>query len=471
MPLFLYSCGGDDDNNNSSEKKEQESKTPDKPSNDPNLLVVELQMAGTLSSNIPNQKFTKLKIKGKINGSDIKYIRGIISNLSELDLSESSIVEGGDSYYKISYKTTNNVIGECMFADLNGNFNLILPKNIIKIDNYAFENCKGLQTIVMYNNIQSISDYCFIDCTNLTKVTLTNILTNLSKGVFKNCSSLENIELPSSLYDIGKESFYGCSKLQTISLPSRLNIIGQSAFKDCKTLQSIEIPDGVYSIGASAFENCSSLSVVNIKAPIKRIENSMFAYTKLKSFTIPETVEEIGMNSFYGCKELKEINIGKNVKSISTDCAQKCTVFSKYNVSEDNQIYSSIDGVLFSKDKVTLLSYPHGKEDISYTIPESVKTIAGDAFATTNNLKSVTFSSGLETVEARAFLNHPMFNEKLEEIHMVSETPPFVKESYGHYGFPKDDYGKIDALFIPSKYKDKYNYNTWKKFFKNIYEE
>ena len=51
------------------------------------------------------------------------------------------------------------------------------------------------------------------------------------------------------------------------------------------------------------------------------------------------------------------------------------------NVSPDNPVYKSIDGVLFSKDGKKLIWYPPTKnEGKSYTVPNSVKTIASRAF-------------------------------------------------------------------------------------------
>ena len=50
------------------------------------------------------------------------------------------------------------------------------------------------------------------------------------------------------------------------------------------------------------------------------------------------------------------------------------------NVSEGNNNYESDHGVLFSKDKITLIQYPAGKKEDTYDIPEQVTSIGSDEF-------------------------------------------------------------------------------------------
>ena len=58
-------------------------------------------------------------------------------------------------------------------------------------------------------------------------------------------------------------------------------------------------------------------------------------------------------------------------------------------VAEDNPVYSSKDGVLFSKDGKTLLMYPNGRAG-NYTVPDGVEAIAPEAFKYNHNLTGLT---------------------------------------------------------------------------------
>ena len=105
------------------------------------------------------------------------------------------------------------------------------------------------------------------------------------------------------------------------------------------------------------FEDCSSLSEISVNGPIKTLSVGVFKGTKLNSYTIPESVENIQGKAFSDCYELTKLIIGKNVKTIESGCASYCTNFREFDVSEENESYTSIDGVLFSKDKTKKKRY------------------------------------------------------------------------------------------------------------------
>ena len=72
-------------------------------------------------------------------------------------------------------------------------------------------------------------------------------------------------------------------------------------------------------------------------------------------------------------------------------------------VDDNNQHYKSIDGVLFNKDATTLVSYPHGKPQSSYSIPRSVTTIGKEAFWQCERLQSVNIPNSVTLIEEGAF--------------------------------------------------------------------
>ena len=77
--------------------------------------------------------------------------------------------------------------------------------------------------------------------------------------------------------------------------------------------------------------------------------------------------------------------------------------FKKITVSKDNQYYTDIDGVLFSKDMTKLICYPCGKTGKSYIVPDSVEIIGEFAFADNVNLKKVVLPDSLKRIEYQAF--------------------------------------------------------------------
>ena len=68
-----------------------------------------------------------------------------------------------------------------------------------------------------------------------------------------------------------------------------------------------------------------------------------------------------------------------------------CTSLTEISVHADNSNYSSVDGVLFDKNKTTLIVYPGGKSDTSYSVPSSVTSVYSMAFLMCPNLESIAF--------------------------------------------------------------------------------
>lgn len=93
-----------------------------------------------------------------------------------------------------------------------------------------------------------------------------------------------------------------------------------------------------------------------------------------------------------------------NVTSIGRRAFSNCTGLTSINVAEDNLYYASIDGVLYSKDKKTLIECPQGKTG-SVTIPNSVTSIEPEAFYKCTGLTSITIGNGVIGIGYRAFSN------------------------------------------------------------------
>ena len=180
---------------------------------------------------------------------------------------------------------------------------------------------------------------------------------------------------------IGSQAFYECSNLTSITIPSGLTSIGEQAFGNCTGLTSITIPSGFISIGDYAFWNCTGLTSITIQNGVTSIGTGAFwNCTGLTSITIPSSVTSIGVNVFYNCTGLTDITVDSN-----------------------NSSFCSESGVLFNKDKTTLIYYPLGKNDSSYTIPDGVTVIEQYAFYCNSKLTSVTIPSGVTSIGEMAF--------------------------------------------------------------------
>ncbi|MBO7203175.1 MAG: leucine-rich repeat domain-containing protein, partial [Paludibacteraceae bacterium] len=122
----------------------------------------------------------------------------------------------------------------------------------------------------------------------------------------------------------------------------------------------------------------------------------------IKKVVIENGVTSIGYAAFRDCTGLTSITIPNSVTSIGEDAFDGCTGLTSINVAEDNLNYASIDGVLYSKDKKTLIICPPGKTG-SVTIPNSVTSIRRGAFYDCTGLTSVTIPNSVTSIGNAAF--------------------------------------------------------------------
>ena len=148
---------------------------------------VNVETAGTLSSLLSTSD-SKLKVTGVINGTDAKYLRQLVTEggVTSLDLSEVKIVSGGVAYYE-SYKTENDVLGQCMFKECTTLRYIILPTSIGSIGSQAFSG-SGIREVDIPNNVSRLGGDAFAYCSSLTKVVIGSRVSKLDQGVFYNSS-------------------------------------------------------------------------------------------------------------------------------------------------------------------------------------------------------------------------------------------------------------------------------------------
>lgn len=346
-------------------------------------------------------------------------------------------------------------IGYSAFENCTSLENIELPDGLtaigISVDHYfhtsgcySFAGCTSLKEVVIPDSVTGIGSRAFSGCTSLSKVKLSNNLAIIDEGTFSGCTSLAEIVIPDSVTKIiGKSdseyfggAFIGCTSLSKVKLSNNLTEIGIYTFLGCTSLAEIDMPDSVTEIDWSAFKDCTSLSKVKLSNNLTKIENRVFSgCTSLKEIAIPDGVTEIDYSAFSGCTSLKEVvipdsvtkiypaafsgctslesvTIGSGVEQLDIDAffedsnaPASCRRLANITVSPENKTYSSVDGVLFNKDKSELLAYPIGNKRSSYTIPDGVTKIDQKAFYGCRYIETLTIPASVKEIEASALGN------------------------------------------------------------------
>ena len=220
--------------------------------------------------------------------------------------------------------------------------------------------------------------------------------------------SAVNIDIPAqidgmSVTNIGQEAFApNCWRLKNITIPDSVTSIGNRAFASCG-LTSINIPQNVTHIDDDAFSFCEELTSVSIPNSITCIGNGVFVGCRaLTSIAIPDSVTSIGEKAFYFCENLTKINIPHSVKNIHGSAFNSCGNLI-ITVDGNNNYYSSIDGVLFNKNKTKIIAYAKDKISPDYTIPEGVTSIGDYAFSFCDYLVSLGIPDSVTSIGEKAF--------------------------------------------------------------------
>ena len=281
-------------------------------------------------------------------------------------------------------------IGDSAFDGCGSLIRVEIPAGVTSIGGCTFYDCSSLTSVKIPNGVTSIGWYAFAGCDSLTSVTIPKSVTSIDGGAFASCSSLNSVTIPAGVTSIGELTFEGCSSLTSVIIPESVTSIGRRAFSSCGKLTGVTIPKDVTSIGEATFEGCSSLTSIEIPVSVTSIGVAAFSdCSGLTKVTIPESVTSIGLSAFSGCDGLTSIEIPQSITEIGELAFSHCKRLRSIQVDSKNENYTSIDGVLFSKDGTRLLQYPDGKDGATCTILASVVSIDLWAFYGCGNLRDI----------------------------------------------------------------------------------
>jgi hypothetical protein len=182
--------------------------------------------------------------------------------------------------------------------------------------------------------------------------------------------------------------------------------------------------------------------------PVTAIGGEAFGnYWKLMHVTIPNSVTSIGVGAFHGCWGLTNIAIPRSVTSIGFNSLNTnytyasfgwCKNLKAITVDADNPAYSTLDGVLFNKDRTKLIQFPAGRTG-SYTIPDGVTRIENEAFYGCGGLTAVKIPNTITSIGDSAFCDCRQLGDiKIPSSVITIGTCTFLHDQrLDHFVFPK----------------------------------
>lgn len=340
---------------------------------------------------------THLTLRGTIDARDFKTMRDEMLKLVWIDLSQATIeAYSGNAGPNGSGKTSiypKNVIPSNAF-----NYNLstnrsrpesiVIPSKTVEIGDYAFYGLHSLNNIPLSSTLTTIGNHSFEGCTSLLNLpTLQALLTEIGDYAFKNCGFNSDITIPATVTKIGIGAFEKCYNLKNVNIQAPLTTLERNMFMECKTLIQITLPQTLTSIGDSCFVRCFALA----------------------NCVLPQTVVSIGKAAFWECNAIQNFSIPNNLSSIGDAAFRYFNAY--FYVPNENQYFSSSQGVLFNKEKTLLIKgFDYSSID-RYDIPNSVLKIGNYAFENFHFIN--TFKIPLSVTEIGEFAFWEVFYLKI----------------------------------------------------------
>lgn len=288
---------------------------------------------------------------------------------------------------------TVTTIGKNAFAQ-TGLGCLHIPASITDIKPNAFK-------FSSFNKIE-------VDKNNLNYTSINGVLFSKDKTVllaYPKENSATSYIIPDGVKIIESTAFMGTSNLNSIVIPNGVTTIKENAFYLCSNLKNVSIPTSVKSIGEYAFD----FSACTKENYGYYIGNCLIgADNEINgNFTIKDGTRLVADSALREIDNLGNISIPASVEIIG-DCAFlnfSSESLKNITVANENKYFSSENGVLFNKNKTELLCYPCGKNETTYTVPNTVTKLAKVSFSgcklnklnLPNNLKYIDESAFTET--------------------------------------------------------------------------
>lgn len=280
-------------------------------------------------------------------------------------------------------------IGDSAFQD-SGLTSIDIPGTVKTIGEWAFYGCP-LETLAVGDGLEQIGECAFAD-TDIGALSLPDSVTTIVYGAFLGSEELSTVDLPDTALRLDGHVFDGTAWFQSqpdgpvyadrtlyrykgeITEPTEVKVqpgtlsIANYAFENA---DYTHVPEGPYEsiYSALTYYKLSGLTKVTLPDGLIRIgEYAFFDCGNLNTINIPDTVESIGSYAFAGTG-LTSMEIPASVTALDTSAFVGCTSLEAIHVAEDNPIYSSINGVLYNKEKTQILYVPEANDQMQ---PESI---------------------------------------------------------------------------------------------------
>lgn len=385
-------------------------------------------------------KLVNLKVSGKLNSEDFRYMRENIVNLETLNIREVTV--NGRIWDHLGY---GNDIEKEVVQKYDGRDNT-LPCG-------AFSGMKYLKRVVLPAKLVAIGEQAFRETSMTGNIDFPEGLEFIGPSAIGLCYGETNrksfngeLRLPSTLKYIWNEAFSETDFSGELVLPAGLKYIGDSAFARCHYLNGkLHIPDGIEYVGGSAFYRVLGLSGQLTFPQKESIVRNLVGDTQIDAVKLPEFPTEFTEYAFCNVPLRGDFRIPSSVKKLGNEALAN-TKLSHIYFPADLDI-DIIPRGLLANNKFLI---------DTITFPEKVEIISERALEGCNKLDAIVIPQKVMKIESLAFAGC----SSLTYIRCDAPEPPEMNEN-AFEGINKDNF----TLVVPAQSVDAYRSATgWKEF-------
>ncbi len=347
-------------------------------------------------------------------------------------------------------------VGDSVFSGNTTLTSVVIPDSVTRIGYSPFLNCTALTSITIGSGVTSIGANAFSGCTAIESLYISDLMAwcNIDfSGDYSNPQMYTQASLyldgelvtaliiPDGTTDIKQYAFKRWSELTSVFIPASVTSVAYGAFKGTEYpsfyCEAAEQPSGWSSLwnvnnhtvewGHTADvcfdENDDGLCDKCKRGTFNKPANpaSDFTYTisgeevtitkyvgTATEVVIPSTIDgnpvtAIGDYVFEDRMAVTSVTIPDTVTSIGALAFSARLSLARIIVDENNTVYKSIDGNLYSKDGKTFIRYAVGKTDTEFAIPEGVTSIGKYAFHA-SDIANLFIPNSVTSIDTTAFM-------------------------------------------------------------------
>ncbi|MGN0166225.1 MAG: leucine-rich repeat protein [Lachnospiraceae bacterium] len=348
-----------------------------------------------------NTTITKVVLPTSVTYIGSEAFSGCTS-LTSLNISSNIKYIGFDALLDTPYISQHTedfvILGDGILYDYQGNeTEVTIPEGVKVIGPISFSQNFTLTKVNIPDSVTIIGQQAFMGCINLDFVSVPSGVTTIEDRAlgyyWSNITEGNSAKRSSEYFFItgeaseAAEQYASDNGFMYLTDSVLSGVCGESAS------YSFDLTTGILTItGEGAMEDYSGgttpwssfrslIREIVIGEGITYVGVYNFYYlTNLETVQFPSSLERIGNYAFYNSYKLEEIILPESFNSWNSYAFVNCNSLKSIRVDSANTSFASLEGVLYNANKTTLICYPEGKRDKSFTIEDTVTRIESRSF-------------------------------------------------------------------------------------------